>query len=86
MPPPPCQELLLLFPFPYAISKGWLSVGTNASGFNLAGVPNQRVLVEASANLQNWQPLKTSTSNSSLLYFSDPEKGPARFYRARLVP
>lgn len=63
-----------------------VGVLTNGFGFNLKEVPNQRVLVEALTNRQNWQPPKTNTFSSSLLYFSDFGNRPARFYCARLVP
>ena len=70
------------------LDDGGLGFGTNGFGFNLGGVPGQRVLVEISSNLVNWQPFRTNTLNTSLLYFSDSSgpNRPARFYRARLVP
>src|SRR6185295_14567708 len=55
-------------------------------GFNLDGIPGQKVVVEASTNLLNWMPLVTNTLGTKSFIFSEP--GPTnfswRFYRARL--
>lgn len=61
---------------------------TNRFGFNLTALIGQTVLVEASTNLQNWQPLQTNTLDGAQFYFTDPESSnaPSRFYRARLLP
>ena len=41
------------------------------------------VVVEASTNLTNWQPIWTNTPPGAFADFVDPEWRPNRFYRAR---
>jgi uncharacterized delta-60 repeat protein len=55
-------------------------------GFNLAGVPGQTLIVEASTNLLSWTALATNTLGPDALYFSDAGSTiwPRRFYRARV--
>jgi uncharacterized delta-60 repeat protein len=61
-------------------------VRSNQFSFNIAAVPDQIVVIEASTDLQNWSPLSTNTLYSSPLRFTDPSPTvvPCRFYRARL--
>jgi hypothetical protein len=58
----------------------------NQLGFNVAGYPNQVVVVEDSTNLSNWLPLMTNTLGLAPFSFNDPKwmSFPERFYRARL--
>jgi uncharacterized delta-60 repeat protein len=61
-------------------------IHSNQFSFNIAAIPDQIVIVEASSDLQNWTPLATNTLYSNPLHFSDPSSAqiPSRFYRARL--
>ena len=54
-------------------------------GFNINWTSNQVVVVEASTNLINWQPVQTNTLTTGSAYFSDPQwtNYPGRFYRLR---
>ena len=58
---------------------------TNQFGFNVTGTTNIPVVVEASTNLVNWQPLQTNTLATGTAYFSDSQwtNYPARYYRIR---
>jgi len=62
-------------------------VRTNCFGFNLTGLSNQVIVVEACTNLFHplWQPVQTNTLTGGSLYFSDPQwtDHPTRFYRVR---
>jgi len=52
-------------------------------GFNLIGPVGSNMVIQASADLQNWIPLETNLLGNEPLYFSDPQS-PAntqRFYR-----
>jgi len=40
-------------------------------GFNVIGISNQVVIVEASTNFANWTPLTTNTLGASPLYYND---------------
>jgi len=59
----------------------------NQFGFNLTGLTNQTIVVEACTNLflPLWQPIQTNTLTGGSLHFSDPQwtNYPARFYRVR---
>jgi hypothetical protein len=59
---------------------------TNQFGFNITWASGQIVVVEASTDLINWQPVQTNTLTSGSVYFSDPQwtNYPGRFYRLRL--
>jgi BspA type Leucine rich repeat region (6 copies) len=63
------------------------NVGAQAGqfGFTLTGVSNQTVVVEASTNLVNWQPVWTNTLSGMSANFTDAQwtNYPYRFYRAR---
>ena len=58
---------------------------TNQFGFGLNWASGQTVVVEASTNLINWQPVQTNTLTVGLAYFCDPQwtNYPDRFYRLR---
>jgi hypothetical protein len=58
---------------------------TNQFGFNIQWASGQTVVVEASTNLIDWQPLQTNTLTASPATFSDLEwtNYPGRFYRLR---
>ena len=64
------------------------SAGVKPGGFGFTLLPcltNQTIVVEASANLVNWQPIWTNTLSGASADFVDPEwfHHPMRFYRAR---
>ena len=54
-------------------------------GFTLTRLTNQTIVVEASTNLVNWQPIWTNPPPGASADFVDPEwvNHPRRFYRAR---
>jgi hypothetical protein len=64
-----------------------VGVRTNRFGFNVAGISNLVVVVEACTNLANpvWCPLQTNTLTGAPFYFIDPHwtNYPRRFYRLR---
>jgi hypothetical protein len=62
-----------------------LSRQTNQFGFNIQWASGQTVVVEASTNLVDWQPVQTNTLTNGSAYFSDPQwtNYPGRFYRLR---
>jgi hypothetical protein len=54
--------------------------------FNYTGVVGKTVVIEASANLKDWQPVQTNVlTDTGTTYFSDPQwtNYPGRFYRVR---
>lgn len=63
------------------------SVGILAGkfGFTVTDAANQTVVVDASTNLTNWQPVWTNTLTSTSTNFTDAQwtNYPRRFYRAR---
>lgn len=66
------------------IGPGSGGVKPGGFGFTLTCLTNQTV-VEASANLVNWQPIWTNAPPGTTADFVDPEwlHHPIRFYRAR---
>jgi hypothetical protein len=60
-------------------------VQTNHFGFNIQWASGQTVVVDASTNLINWQPVQTNTLTTGTAHFSDPQwtNYPGRFYRLR---
>jgi len=58
---------------------------SNQFGFGLSGPAASSFVVEASTNLQTWQPLSTNTFGVGLFQFVDPGSitNPIRFYRTR---
>jgi hypothetical protein len=78
---PPLPTVMLMAP---RIGPGSAGVKPGGFGFTLTCLTNQTV-VEASANLVNWQPIWTNTLSGASADFVDPEwlDHPMRFYRAR---
>ncbi|HZO86418.1 MAG TPA: leucine-rich repeat domain-containing protein, partial [Verrucomicrobiae bacterium] len=66
------------------IAPGSAGVKPGGFGFTLTCLTNQSIVVEASANLANWQPIWTNTLPGASADFVDPEwlHHPNRFYRA----
>jgi hypothetical protein len=64
-----------------------VGVHNNEFGFNITGITNIPIVVEASTNLASasWTALQTCTLTNGLIHFSDPlwTNYPARFYRLR---
>jgi hypothetical protein len=60
-------------------------VQTNQFGFNINWASDQTVVVDASTNLVNWEPVQTNTLTGGSAWFSDPQwtNYPGRFYRLR---
>lgn len=62
-------------------------VSTNGFGFNIAGVTNSTVVVEACTNIAKpvWLPVGTNILTGGSSYFSDPSMAiyPCRYYRFR---
>ncbi len=60
-------------------------VSTNGFGFAINGAAGMVVVVEASADLINWQPMLTNTLSGTTFNFSDPQwtNYPGRYYRLR---
>ena len=65
-------------------ASGLRSVTIPSSVTNI-GLTNQTIVVEASTNLANWQPIWTNSMPAASTNFVDPEwlQHPRRFYRAR---
>ena len=64
---------------------GSFGVQTNQFGFNINWASEKTVVVEASSDLINWQPVQTNTLTTGTAYFSDPQwtNYPGHFYRLR---
>ena len=64
---------------------GNFGMRTNKFGFNVTGTTNIPIVVEASTNLINWQPVQTNTLATGTAYFSDSQwtNYPTRYYRIR---
>jgi hypothetical protein len=67
------------------IAPGSVGVKPGGFGFTLTRLTNQTIVVEASTNLANWQPIWTNPPPGTSTNFVDPEwlNHPHRFYRAR---
>jgi hypothetical protein len=67
------------------IGTGSAGVKAGGFGFTVNGVVNQTIVVEASTNLVNWQPIWTRTLSTLSTNFVDPQwaNHPDRFYRLR---
>jgi hypothetical protein len=67
------------------IGAGSAGVNPGGFGFTLNGVVNQIIVIEASTNLPNWQPIWTNTLSTLSTNFVDPDwlNHPHRFYRLR---
>jgi hypothetical protein len=70
---------------PQQIAPGSAGVKPGGFGFTLTHLTNQTIVVEASTNLSNWQPIWTNTPPGASADFVDPEwiNHSNRFYRAR---
>jgi len=70
---------------PPQIAPGSAGVKPGGFGFTLTFLTNQTIVVEASTNLVNWQPIWTNSLPDASADFVDPEwlQQPRRFYRAR---
>jgi hypothetical protein len=70
---------------PPQIAPGSAGVKPGGFGFTLTRLTNQTIVVEASTNLANWQPIWTNPPPGTSTNFVDPEwlQQPRRFYRAR---
>ena len=67
------------------IAPGSAGMKPGGFGFTLTRLTNQTIVVEASANLVNWQPIWTNPPPGTSANFVDPEwlNHSNRFYRAR---
>jgi len=67
------------------IGRGSAGAKPGGFGFTLTCLTNQSIVVEASTNLVNWQPIWTSTLSAVSTNFVDPNwvNHPRRFYRAQ---
>ena len=70
---------------PPGIAPGGAGVKPGGFGFTLNSLTNQTIVVEASTNLVNWQPIWTNPPPGASTNFVDPEwlQQPRCFYRAR---
>jgi hypothetical protein len=70
------------------IVTGSMGVTPGGYRFSLSGVVNQTIVVDASTDLLNWQPVWTKTLTGGSADFVDPQwlNHPHRFYRARSAP
>jgi len=76
--------LMLGAPAPQ-VGAGSAGVKPGGFGFTLNGVVNQTIVIEASTNLVNWQPIWTRTLSTLSTNFVDPDwlNHPHRLYRLR---
>jgi hypothetical protein len=70
---------------PPQFAPGSAGVKPGGFGFTVTRLTNQTIVVEASTNLLNWQPIWTNTLPGTAINFDDPEwtNHSNRFYRAR---
>jgi hypothetical protein len=69
---------------PPQVAPGSAGMKPGGFGFTLNFLTNQTIVVEASTNLANWQPIWTNSLPGGSADFVDPEwLTPNRFYRAR---
>ena len=70
---------------PPGIAPGGAGVKPGGFGFTVTRLTNQAIVIEASVNLVNWQPISTNPPPGPSADFVDPAwlQHPARFYRAR---
>jgi hypothetical protein len=78
---------MLLLPPQIQANDSSFGVQSNFFGFNLTGISNQVVVIEASTNLaaSSWVALQTNILGTNAFYFSDSQwtNYPGRFYRLR---
>jgi hypothetical protein len=69
---------------PPQVAPGSAGMKPGGFGFTVTRLTNQTIVVEASANLVNWQPIWTNSLPGASADFVDPEwlQHPNRFYRA----
>jgi len=67
------------------VGAGSAGVKPGGFGFTLTGVVHQTIVVEASTDLANWQPIWTNSLSAASTSFVDPQwlNHPRRFYRMR---
>ena len=70
---------------PPQMAPGSAGVKPGGFGFTLTSLTNQTIVVEASTNLVNWQPIWTNSLPGTSTDFVDSQSTnhPHRFYRAR---
>jgi hypothetical protein len=70
---------------PPQVAPGSAGVKPGGFGFTVTRLTNQTIVVEASTNLPNWQPIWTNSLPGASADFVDPEwlNHSNRFYRAR---
>jgi hypothetical protein len=75
----------LAAPTPPQIKSGSAGIQSGNFGFTITGVTNQTLVVEASTNLINWQPVWTNILSGTNVIFTDLQwtNYSIRFYRAR---
>ena len=77
----------VLWDLPVKTTAAGFGVRTNRFGFNITGITNIPIVVEACTDLEcgSWTSLQTCTITNGSIYFSDPTwtNYPARFYRIR---
>ena len=68
------------------MDDGGFGIRSNKFGFNIGGNPGEVVIVESSANMNDWTPVSTNLVGSGPFYFSDPGSInlPLRYYRTRI--
>lgn len=73
---------VMLHPQPQ-IGSGSTGLNPGGLGFSIAGIPDLIIVVEASTNLANWQPIWTNTLSGASVTFTDSQwtNYPNRFYR-----
>jgi len=72
-------------PNPPQIGNGSIGVSSGNFSFTVTGVTNQTIIVEASTNLVNWQPVWTNTLSGTNAIFTDPQwtNYSSRFYQVQ---
>jgi uncharacterized delta-60 repeat protein len=70
------------------LDDSYFGFHSNGFGFHVKGSPGQVVVIETSANLTWWFPLRTNVLSYEPLTFLDPDSTilDARYYRTRLQP
>ena len=70
---------------PPGIGGGGMGMAAGQFNFNVTGGSNQTIIVEASTNMVNWQPVWTNTLSGTNATFTDPQAANyrSRFYRVR---
>jgi hypothetical protein len=69
-----------------ASSAPSLAAHEDGFGFNFTGIAGSFVVIEGSADLENWIPVRTNFLNTSVGTFRDPAvtNTPTRYYRLRV--